>query len=53
MAEEDVEGRRDVVTDVEETGWLSRLGQSFAGGLVAYGVIRVARQRKQRKVAAA
>lgn len=39
MAEEDVEGRRDVVTDVEQTGWLARLGQSFAGVLFGFAFI--------------
>jgi hypothetical protein len=39
MAEEDGEGRRDVVTDVEQTGWLSRLGQSFAGVLFGFVLI--------------
>jgi hypothetical protein len=38
MAEEDGE-RRDVVTDVEQTGWLSRLGQSFAGVLIGFVLI--------------
>src|SRR5882672_1707733 len=40
MAEEDVEGRRDVVTDVAQTGWLSRLGRSFAG--VLFGFVAIA-----------
>jgi Transmembrane protein 43 len=40
MAEEDGEARRDVVTDVEQTGWLARLGQSFAG--VLFGFIMIA-----------
>jgi hypothetical protein len=42
MAEEDVESRRDVVTDVEQTGWLSRLGQSFAGVIFGFVMIPVA-----------
>ncbi|MGD9880687.1 MAG: TMEM43 family protein [Reyranella sp.] len=37
MAEE--EGRRDEVSEVERTGWLSRLGRSFGGVLVGLVLI--------------
>lgn len=37
MAEE--EGRRDEVTEVQQTGWLSRLGQSFVG--VVFGFVLI------------
>ena len=37
MAEE--EGRRDEVSEVQRTGWLTRLGRSFAGVAVGFLMI--------------